>query len=45
MYQDLRGSKEPVEWRKVLMDSHVRLRAKFTLSLLFNGRLHTKDRF
>lgn len=44
MYQDLRGSKELMEWKKVFMDNHALPRAKFTLWLLLNGRLPINDK-
>lgn len=44
MYEDLRGEKQQVDWKKIFFDSYAKPCAIFTLSLTLMGRLNTKDR-
>ncbi|XP_050916380.1 uncharacterized protein LOC127131506 [Lathyrus oleraceus] len=44
VYRELRGTKEQMDWIKILCRNNARPRAKFTLWMMLNGKLPTKER-
>lgn len=44
LYRGLRGEKEQVTWKNIILNNYVRPKATFILWLALKGRLNTKDR-